>query len=137
MPGSSLVRVLATSFLSGEAVVDQVFARGSAILGRRWRWLRPLAQRYVEAFALPLRPRRREVVRFLLQDAGFRDARYKYGAAIGIEEPAPAAPAQTIPAHGAPLPTQPAPGAQAGQESAITPPPPPPSDTTGVSDPPR
>ena len=59
------------------------------------------------------------------------------GAAIGIEEPAPAAPAQTIPAHGAPLPTQPAPGAQAGQESAITPPPPPPSDTTGVSDPPR
>jgi len=86
MPGSSLVRVLATSFLSGEAVVDQVFARGSAILGRRWRWLRPLAQRYVEAFALPLRPRRREVVRFLLQDAGFRDARYKYGAAIGIEQ---------------------------------------------------
>ena len=86
MPGSSLVRVLATSFLSGEAVVDQVFARGSTTLGRRWRWLRPLAQRYVEAFSAGMRPRRREVVRFLLHDAGFRDARNKYGGAISIEQ---------------------------------------------------
>jgi len=49
------------------------------------------------------------------------------GAAIGIQESAPDAPA----------PATPAPGAQAGQQSAVVPPPPPASETTGVSDPPR
>ncbi len=48
------------------------------MLGRRWRWLRPLARRYVAAYAGKTRPRHKDVVRFLLQDRGFGRARSKY-----------------------------------------------------------
>jgi hypothetical protein len=56
------------------------------MLGRPWRWLPPLAQRYVEAFAGRTRPRRREVVQFLLEDAGFVRARSKYFHALSVEQ---------------------------------------------------
>lgn len=55
-------------------------------LGRSWRWLRPLASRYLQAFDGRTRPRHREVVRFLLQDRGFERARAKYGHELLIAE---------------------------------------------------
>ena len=86
MPNPSLLRALARSFLAGDTTVEQIVARGSGMLGRPWRWLPPLAQRYVEAFAGRTRPRRRDVVRFLLEDAGFSRARSKYFHALTVEQ---------------------------------------------------
>ncbi len=72
MPNPTVLPALARAFLSGEPTVDGMVARGSQLLGKNWRWLRPLARRYVEAFSGEVRPREREVVEFLLRDAGFR-----------------------------------------------------------------
>src|SRR5215475_6513543 len=73
-----LVKVMAGAFLSGEPAVPQIVARVSRTLGKRWRWLRPLAQRYVKTIAGRTRPRRREVVKFLLRDPGFQQAWSKH-----------------------------------------------------------
>src|SRR5580700_10084659 len=78
MPNPSLLRMLATSFLAGQPSADQIAIRGSQLLGRRWPWLGPLAKRYVKAFASRTRPRRRDVVEFLLHDAAFTQAWSKY-----------------------------------------------------------
>lgn len=48
--------MLARSFLAGDPTVDQIVARTTKTLGRPWRWLRPLAQRYVAAISGQTRP---------------------------------------------------------------------------------
>lgn len=70
-PDPRLPEVLASAFVAGEPTVDAIVARGSHVLGREWRWLRPLAQRYIEIFSGRIRPRRRDVVEFLLRDDRF------------------------------------------------------------------
>jgi len=86
MPDPPLVTVLARAILAGEPTVEQIVARCSRTLGRPWRWLRPLAQRYVEAVAGQTRPRRRDVVQFLLRDEGFGRARSKYSGELSVEQ---------------------------------------------------
>jgi RNA-directed DNA polymerase len=86
MPAAAVISVLARSFLAGEPIADNVHARAVRTLGRSWRWLRPLAKRYVEAFAGRTRPRHRQVVRFLLDDSGFQRARAKYRHELSITE---------------------------------------------------
>jgi RNA-directed DNA polymerase len=86
MRASALISVLARSLLAGEPLTDQVHARAVRTLGKSWRWLRPLATRYVEAFAGRTRPRHRDVVQFLLQDPGFTRARQKYRYELKIAE---------------------------------------------------
>jgi hypothetical protein len=86
MKNSPLLGLLATSLLAGEPTVDQASARLAQTLGRRWRWLRPLAKRYVKAFAGHVRPHRREVTQFLRQDRGLQQARAKYRDEISIAE---------------------------------------------------
>ena len=78
MRNPSLLRALARSFLAGEPALDQIAARAGQTLGRRWRWLRPLAQRYLNAVAGRTRPRHRDVIRFFLNDQAFGRARSKY-----------------------------------------------------------
>ncbi len=80
MRNLSLLKALAYSFLAGEQTVEQVIARGSRTLGKRWRWLRSLAQRYIETFATGRRPRprHRDVVVFLLHDRGMVQVRSRY-----------------------------------------------------------
>jgi RNA-directed DNA polymerase len=73
-----LLTALARSFLAGESTVDGIVARSSRTLGRNWRWLRPLARRYLEAMAGETRPLQREVLQFFLNDPGFRRAWSKY-----------------------------------------------------------
>src|ERR1019366_4414458 len=51
MPASAVISALARSLLAGDPFVEDVQARAVRPLGRRWRWLRPLAVRYVEEFA--------------------------------------------------------------------------------------
>ncbi len=74
MPIPPLVFTLARSIAAGDLDAGQIVARASRTLGRSWRWLRPMAQRYVAHFGGRTRPRERDVVQFLLRDAGFRRA---------------------------------------------------------------
>jgi hypothetical protein len=85
MPNPSLVTVLARAFLAGAPTVEQVVARASRTLGRPWRWLRPVAQRYINAYAGRTRPRRRDVVQFLRHDPGFEGASSKYLHELSVE----------------------------------------------------
>src|SRR5437762_13033669 len=83
---SSLLRALAASLIAGETTTEKIIARLSLTLGRSWRWLRPLAKRYVKTVSAKTRPRQREVVRFLGHDPGFRRAWSKHGHEISIEQ---------------------------------------------------
>lgn len=106
MPASAVISVLARSLLAGEPIVADAHARAVRTLGRSWRWLRPLAQRYVEIFAEGTRPRHRDVIRFLQKDPGFTRAWTRYRRKISIAEwiaepqrmqPVPAARLWTLP----------------------------------------
>lgn len=85
MQDLTLLRVIAGGILTGEPTVSQIIARVSQILGKRWRWLRPLAQRYVEASGRRTRPRRRDVVQFLQQDPGFKNAWSKHSHELSVQ----------------------------------------------------
>ncbi len=86
MPKPPFLTVLARAFLAGEPAVEQVIARARRTLGRHWRWLGPLARRYIETFAGRTRPRRRDVVQFLLQDEGVARAQSKYRHELRVEQ---------------------------------------------------
>jgi RNA-directed DNA polymerase len=80
------LRVLASAILAGEQTLDQVVARATRTLGRPWRWLKPLAQRYFKVQEGRTRPRHRDVIAFLLRDEGFSAARSKYSRELSIEQ---------------------------------------------------
>jgi hypothetical protein len=76
---------LARCFLAGEPIVEKIVERGNAMLGRRWRWLPPLAKRYVQVFSQQTRPREQELVRFFRNDAGLRRAQKEHQGELYIE----------------------------------------------------
>ena len=86
MPASAAISILARTLLAGEQTVEEARARAGRTLGRPWRWLGPLAARYVAAFASGTRPRHRDVVRFLRNDSGFQSAWARYGHQLSIAE---------------------------------------------------
>jgi retron-type reverse transcriptase len=63
---------LATSFLSGAQDLQSLCDRGTILLGKRHKWLRPLASRYLQT--LDQSPPHPVIVRFLLADEGFLNA---------------------------------------------------------------
>jgi hypothetical protein len=80
----SFLSALAKSILAGDATVDGIAGRASRTLGRNWRWIRPLARRYLKEFGSDARPRRRDVIKFLRADEGLRTAKWRYGGEIRI-----------------------------------------------------
>ena len=68
-PSSSFLYALAASLLGGDFTVEAAVARLTHTLGRSWPWLRPLARRYLKAFAPRTRPRNKDVIGFLRHDA--------------------------------------------------------------------
>ena len=86
MSRSVLLRALAASIVTGEQNVDSIRARLARTVGRNWRWLRPLAARYVEKFEGGVRPRQRDVVQFLSRDKGFGRTRSKYFDELWVAE---------------------------------------------------
>jgi RNA-directed DNA polymerase len=86
VPNPLLVAALARAFLAGTPTADQVAVRVAELFGRRWRWVPPLAGRYIKAYDGQTRPRHREVVRFLLQDRGFKRAWSKYAPQLSIHQ---------------------------------------------------
>jgi RNA-directed DNA polymerase len=102
-----LLTALARSILAGDPSIEQIVTRCNQTLGREWRWLRPLARRYLKNFDHKLRPRRQEVIDFLNEDEGFRRAFKKHFAELSIAnwlaepqtmQPVPAAANWDIPA---------------------------------------
>jgi RNA-directed DNA polymerase len=85
-PKSILLAALARSILAGEATPEKIAARCGRTLGREWRWLRTLARRYVGRFEHQVRPRRRDVVRFLRDDKGFQRAYREYFDELWVAE---------------------------------------------------
>jgi hypothetical protein len=69
---------LASAFVCGRWQIEELVDRGADAFGKRWRWLRPLAQRLVLALGETRRPSRRRVLEFLRQDSGFRRACREY-----------------------------------------------------------
>lgn len=107
MTNRLLADALATSFLAGESSLEETVARGNHTLGRRWLWLRSLAKRYLTVFNGPTRPRRQEVVQFLLHNKVFQKACAKYSNDLHVQnwiaepmrmQPAKAASKWNIPA---------------------------------------
>jgi RNA-directed DNA polymerase len=86
MPAPSRLIALARSFLAGEMTVEGIVERASKTLGRNWRWLRPLARRYVESISGETRPRQRDLIQFFLNDPGFQRAWSKYFDEISIAQ---------------------------------------------------
>jgi RNA-directed DNA polymerase len=78
-------RMLAHAFLAGDLSVEAITDRSGDMLGRSWRWLRPLAKRFARQFG-PIRPRHRDVVRFVQQDEGFREAWTKHRDELSVEQ---------------------------------------------------
>ena len=76
---AAIIDALAHAILAGEQAEDAIVERCALTVGKRWRWLRSLARRYLDTFGAA-RTRRREVVDFLSQDRGFRRAWSLYSA---------------------------------------------------------
>lgn len=85
-PNSSLVTALARAFAAGEQTVEQVVARAALTLGRRWRWLTPVARRYVEKFGSGVRPRQKQVAEFLLGDPTFKSVWNRHFEKLSVQE---------------------------------------------------
>ena len=96
MIGPFSIEALASTFLAGEQSVDQVVSRATLKLGKPWRWLKPLARRYIKAHHGRTRPRHREVVLFLLRDKGFRRVRSEDFRELSVEQLIPE-PQQMLP----------------------------------------
>jgi hypothetical protein len=86
----SLVNALASAFVAGDAAPDAVVERSTNLLGRPWRWLRPLAVRYQKAFAGKPRPRHGDAVRFLENDGGFKKVINRHWHSLEIAQWLPA-----------------------------------------------
>jgi RNA-directed DNA polymerase len=81
-----ILSALAAAFLAGDVSAEEIVKRGNCVLGRRWRWLRPIAHRYIEKLGGQVRPRHRDVVQFLLHDAGFQRAWLAHAAELQIAQ---------------------------------------------------
>ena len=69
---------MADAILAGEFSVESIADRCEVLLGKRWRWIRPLARRVTTRFGSKTRPRRRDLMGFLRQDRGFRRAQSRH-----------------------------------------------------------
>lgn len=86
MRRSLVLNHLARSLLAGPSVTDQVVNRCGRAMGKFWRWLPGLADRYVAHFAGKTRPRQRDVVEFLRNDHKFQEVWRKHGRGWSITE---------------------------------------------------
>lgn len=75
---TQLERTLATAFLAGDFVVEEMTKRAARVLGKRYRWLKGLAERICAEFAGHQRPRLVTVTEFIQADRGFNRAHEKY-----------------------------------------------------------
>jgi len=82
----SLLSVLARAFLAGSPTHPELVERAAHVLGRPWRWLGPLAHRYLARFEAGTRPRQSHVVAFLKEDRGFLQASSRHAKKLRVAE---------------------------------------------------
>jgi RNA-directed DNA polymerase len=90
----SLLSTLAGAFQAGGSAADRVAARAAHVLGRTWPFMEGVARRYAASIAGGTRPRRAEVVQFLLRDPVFKRHAHRLSLAnrlTGPEQMQPAA----------------------------------------------
>jgi hypothetical protein len=88
MSTSFLLSALARAFIADDSAPDAIVERCTRILGKPWRWLRPLALRYQKTFSPASRPRPRysEVVGFLKDDDAFQRALRRHSKTISVPQ---------------------------------------------------
>jgi RNA-directed DNA polymerase len=86
VPNPSLVTALARAFIAGEPAVDEIVERATQTLGRRWRWLNPVARRFVDQFGQGVRPRQSDVVEFLLGNPSFKSAWIRHSGELMVAD---------------------------------------------------
>lgn len=74
----TIATALATAFVAGSFDAEDLTQRGSQVMGKRLRWLQPLAQRLSVAYRGQIRPRKSTVESFILGDPGFHRAYRRY-----------------------------------------------------------
>jgi hypothetical protein len=79
-----IARALAAAFLADALDIEGCVDRGARLLGRRWRWLRPLARRVSHAFNGGTRFRQIALVGFLCSDKGFLRALERHGLELSL-----------------------------------------------------
>ena len=82
----SIARALAATFVDGRLDVDELVDRGSQLLGRRWRWLRPLAKRIVQSQSHLAPLRKTRVEKLILADNGFYTACQKHRIQLAVSD---------------------------------------------------
>lgn len=96
----TIASALATSFVVGSFTADDLVKRGSALLGKRRKWLPPLAERLIASFSTGARPGKWEVEAFLLDDRGFQKACQRSELTIVDRlDPTPGAMSPAVPAQ--------------------------------------
>jgi hypothetical protein len=73
---TAIPRLLAQAFLNGELRRAEMVARGAELLGRKWKWLGPLATRFLKEFR-GAKPRLGAAARFLRYDEALCTARFE------------------------------------------------------------
>jgi hypothetical protein len=86
MPKDLLIRLLARCFLAGEPGLDAMVERCAKMLGREWRWLRPVARNYLSAMEWRVRPRLRDVEGFIDRDPVFERAWQRHSKRFTAQE---------------------------------------------------
>ncbi len=95
---------LAEAFLAGPWNAQGLVERGGLALGRRYRWLRPLAERAIAAFPAGPPPRRARLFRFLWNDRVLFKVRERQALALRfVAWPAPVMSPATGPARSWPV----------------------------------
>lgn len=73
-PDRRFLQTLATAFLAGPLTVEDISQRTTSMLRKPYRWVRPLATRFVTSLNRYVRPRRRTVMRWMQHDRGLNRA---------------------------------------------------------------
>lgn len=73
-----LIRTIAVTLLRGDWKTEAIVARTTNLLGKRYRWISPLAKRLGDRFGSARRPKQVELVAFLKSDRSLRRALEKY-----------------------------------------------------------
>lgn len=96
---SKFLQALAHSFSRGEQTIDVICSRTAETLGKKWRWVRPLARRYLLAFPPTTRPSRHQIKRFFLNDNALQQVWRKHSnELVVVAVPPPPQRMQPIPA---------------------------------------
>ncbi len=93
---------LASAFADQPLLVEPMVQAAEKVLGRRWRWLKPMCERISRHFGTGVRPRRTAVARFILQDAGFGRAVQRGDEEFELNPQQRLAVPQMVPAEGIP-----------------------------------